>query len=102
MAMPGEVQDVFGYAIYLAQSGSKHAQAKPLKGLGSAAVLEMVEDWKGDTYPAVYTVKFSTAVYVLHCFQKKATKGIATPKPELDLIASRLKTAETHAKEERP
>ena len=98
--MPGEVQDVFGYALYLAQSGSKHGGAKPLKGLGSAAVLEVVEDWKGDTYRAVYTVKFSKAVYVLHCFQKKATKGIATPKPDLDLIASRLKAAEAHAREE--
>lgn len=61
-------------------------------------MLEVVEDWKGDTYRAVYTVKFSAAVYVLHCFQKKATKGIATPKPDLDLIATRLKAAETHAK----
>src|SRR5206468_11840191 len=91
VVMQGEVKDVFGYALYLAQSGSKHAQAKPLKGLGSAAVLEVVEDWKGDTYRAVYTVKFGRAVYVLHCFQKKATKGIATPKPDLDLIANRLK-----------
>lgn len=98
MAMPDEVQDVFGYALHLAQSGSKHEQAKPLKGQGSATVLEVVEDWKGDTYRAVYTVRFSAAVYVLHCFQKKATKGIATPKPELDLITSRLKAAEAHAK----
>lgn len=102
MSMPDEVQDVFGYALHLAQSGSKHAQAKPLRGQGSAAVLEVVEDWQGDTYRAVYTVKFSAAVYVLHCFQKKATKGIATPKPDLDLIATRLKTAETHAKGETP
>lgn len=98
MAMPDEVQDVFGYALHLAQSGSKHDQAKPLRGQGSAAVLEVVEDWKGDTYRAVYTVKFGAAVYVLHCFQKKATKGIATPKPDLDLIAARLKMAEAHAK----
>jgi phage-related protein len=62
MAMPDEVQDVFGYALHLAQSGSKHDQAKPLRGQGSAAVLEAVEDWKGDTYRAVYTVKFSAAV----------------------------------------
>jgi phage-related protein len=98
MAMPDEVQDAFGYALHLAQSGSKHEQAKPLKGQGSATVLEVVEDWKGDTYRAVYTVRFSAAVYVLHCFQKKATKGVATPKPELDLIMSRLKAAEAHAK----
>jgi phage-related protein len=98
MAMPEEVQDMFGYALHLAQSGGKHDQAKPLKGQGSAGVLEVVEDWQGDTYRAVYTVKFATAIYVLHCFQKKATRGIATPKPELNLIASRLKVAEAHAK----
>ena len=97
-AMPGEVQDVFGYALHLAQAGSKHDQAKPLRGQGSAGVLEVVEDWHGDTYRAVYTVKLSAAVYVLHCFQKKATKGIATPKPDLDLIAARLKAAEAHAR----
>lgn len=98
MAMPEEVQDVFGYALHLAQTGSKHDQAKPLKGQGSAAVLEVAEDWQGDTYRAIYTVKFIAAVYVLHCFQKKATKGIATPKLELDLIASRLKVAASHAR----
>ena len=98
LAMPDEVQDVFGYALHLAQVGLKHEQAKPLKGQGSTSVLEVVEDWQGDTYRAVYTVKFSAAAYVLHCFQKKAARGIATPKPELDLIARRLKAAEAHAK----
>ena len=102
IAMPDEVQDVFGYALHLAQSGQKHEQAKPLKGQGSAAVLEVVEDWRGETYRAVYTVRFAEAVYVLHCFQKKATKGIATPKPELDLIASRLRVAEAHSKDRNP
>lgn len=97
-AMPAEVQDVFGYALHLAQAGSKHAQAKPLRGHGSAGVLEVVEGWQGDTYRAVYTVKFAAAVYVLHCFQKKSAKGIATPKPDLDLIAARLKAAEAHAR----
>jgi phage-related protein len=97
LAMPDAVQDVFGYALYLAQSGLKHERTKPLKGQGSAFVLEVVEDWQGDTYRAVYTVKFSAAVYVPHCFQKKATRGIATPKPELELIARRLKAAEAHA-----
>lgn len=99
VAMPDEVQDVIGYALYLAQAGSKHPQAKPLRGQGSAALLEVVEDWQGDTYRAAYTVKFSTAIYVLHCFQKKAKKGIATPRPDLDLIATRLRAAEEHAKE---
>lgn len=69
-AMPEDVKDVFGFAIHLAQIGSKHSQAKPLKGFGSAGVLEVVEDHQGDTYRAVYTVRIQEAVYVLHCFQK--------------------------------
>ena len=97
-ALPEEVQDVFGFALHLAQAGRKHDQTKPLKGFGSAGVLEVVEDYHGDTYRAVYTVKLANAVYVLHCFQKKSTHGIATPKPDLDLIRVRLKAAETHAK----
>jgi phage-related protein len=80
LAMPDAVQDVFGYALHLAQAGSKHEQTKLLKGQGSAAVQEVVEDWQGDTYRAVYTVKFRAAVYVLHCFQKKAIRGITTPR----------------------
>jgi phage-related protein len=98
LSMPEEVRDTFGYALHLAQTGMKHEQAKPLKGQGSAGVLEVVENWKGDTYRAVYTVRFGDAVYVLHCFQKKATRGIATPKPDLDLIESRLKAAEILSK----
>lgn len=95
--MPDGVQDTFGFALHLAQIGKKHEQAKPLKGFGSAGVLEVVEDTDGNTYRAVYTVKFGNAVYVLHCFQKKATRGIATPKPDLDVIRERLKAAQTHA-----
>ncbi len=68
MTLPSEVQDVFGYALHLAQQGRKHEQAKPLKGFGGAGVLEVVEDFKSDTYRAVYTVKFGHTVYVLHCF----------------------------------
>ncbi len=98
-AMPEEVQDTFGYALHLAQSGAKHAQAKPFKGFGGAGVLEVVEDHQGDTYRAVYTVRYATAVYVLHCFQKKATHGIATPKPDLDLIKARLKAVAAQEKE---
>ncbi len=100
MAMPEDVQDTFGYALHLAQTGKKHEQAKPLKGFGSAGVLEVVEDDAGSTYRAVYTVRMRNAVYVLHCFQKKSTRGIATPKPDLDLIRERLKAAEMHAKGE--
>ncbi len=98
-ALPEEVVDVFGYALYLAQIGKKHEQAKPLKGFGSAGVLEVVEDWRGDTYRAVYTVRFVCGVFVLHVFQKKAKRGIATPKVDLDLIRKRLKAAEQAAKE---
>ncbi|MBU0620865.1 MAG: type II toxin-antitoxin system RelE/ParE family toxin [Gammaproteobacteria bacterium] len=100
LSMPPEVIDVFGYALHLAQHGSKHLQAKPLKGFGSAGVLEIVEDDDGNTYRAVYTVRFGNAIYVLHCFQKKSHKGIATPKQDLDLIHARLKLAQQHAEGE--
>ena len=96
-AMPDEVQDTFGYALHLAQTGAKHAQAKPLKGFGSAGVLEVVESGAGSTYRAVYTVKIAGIVYVLHCFQKKSTSGIATPKPDMDLVRERLGAAIAHA-----
>ncbi|TMH41846.1 MAG: addiction module toxin RelE [Betaproteobacteria bacterium] len=99
MALPDEVVNVFGYALYLAQAGGKHAQAKPLQGFGSAGVLEVVEDWRGNTYRAVYTVRFAVRVFVLHVFQKKSKSGIATPKPDLDLIKARLKAATKRAKE---
>ncbi len=97
LAMPAEVVDVFGYALHLAQHGGKHAQSKPLKGFGSAGVLEIVEDDDGNTYRAVYTVKFGNAVYVLHCFQKKSHKGIETPKQDMDLIRSRMSLAQQHS-----
>jgi phage-related protein len=73
--MPESVQDTFGYALYLAQTGAKHDQAKALQGFGSAGVLEVIEDSIGSTYRAVYTVRFANAVYVLHCFQKKSSGG---------------------------
>jgi phage-related protein len=93
MARPETVVDIFGYALYLAQIGRKHEQAKPLKGFGSAGVLEIVEDWEGNAYRAVYTVRFADSVFVLHAFQKKSKQGAATPKRELDLIRERLKVA---------
>lgn len=92
-AMPDDVKDVFGHAIDLAQAGGKHPDAKVLAGFGSASVLEVVEDHRGDAYRAIYTVKFAGWVYVLHCFQKKSKTGIKTPKEDLDLIHSRLKAA---------
>ena len=91
--MPEDVKDVFGHAIDLAQAGAKHPDAKVMTGFGSAGVLEVVEDYLGDTYRAVYTVKFAGWVYVLHCFQKKSKRGIATPKPDMDLVITRLKAA---------
>jgi phage-related protein len=101
-SLPEDVQDVFGYALYLAQVGKKHGDAKPLQGFGSAGVLELVEDWKGNTYRAVYTVRFAAAVFVLHVFKKKSTKGIRTSKHDLDLIRGRLMVAEAKAKELAP
>jgi len=98
LALPEDVVDVFGYALYLAQIGKKHEQARPLKGFGSAGVLEVVEDWEGNTYRAVYTVRFMCGVFVLHVFQKKAKRGIATRKADLDLIRDRLKAAEQVAR----
>jgi phage-related protein len=90
---PDDVQDAIGYALYLAQIGEKHSHTKPLRGYQGAGVLEIVEDLAGDTYRAVYTVRFAEAVYVLHCFQKKSTRGIATAQQDLNLIASRLQWA---------
>jgi phage-related protein len=98
-SLPSPVEDLFGYALYLAQDGKKHEQAKPLKGFGSAGVLEVVEDWDRSTYRAVYTVRFEGAVFVLHMFQKKSKRGAATPKADIDLIRERLKVAEKFAKE---
>lgn len=95
--MPEHVIDLVGYALYLAQIGLKHPQAKPLKGFGSAGMLEVVDDDDGNTYRAVYTIRFSNSVYVLHCFQKKSRKGIETPKQDMDLIEVRLKMARRHS-----
>ncbi len=98
-SFPGPVVDLFGYALYLAQDGRKHHQAKPLKGFGSAGVLEVVEDWDRGTYRAIYTVRFEGAVFVLHMFQKKAKRGIATSKADIDLVRNRLKVAEQMTRE---
>lgn len=98
-AFPEEVKDLMGFALYEAQLGGKHVDAKPLKGFGGAGVLEIVEDHTGDTYRAVYTVKFAGAVYVLDAFQKKSKKGAKTPKRDIDRIKGRLKAAEDHHKQ---
>ena len=94
MAFPEDVKGAVGYALHLAQHGEKHLDAKPLKGFGGAKTLEVVEDHQGNTYRAVYTLRFANYVYVLHCFQKKSKKGIGTPKPDMDKIRARLKDAE--------
>jgi len=91
---PEKVRQDIGYALFEVQRGSKPTSAKPLKGFGGAGVLEIIENLSGDTYRAVYTVKFEKVVYVLHCFQKKSKHGIKTPKQDLDLIKRRLKAAE--------
>ncbi len=92
--MPEDVQDTFGFALYLAQLGQKHPGAKPMKGFAGAGVLEIVEDYGSGTYRAVYTVRFADAVYVLHVFQKKSKHGVATPREEIEKVKSRLKIAE--------
>src|SRR5512146_206483 len=83
---PEDVRQCVGYALYLAQCGEKHPSAKPLKGFKGAGVLEIVEDFDGDTYRAVYTLKLAGVVYVLHAFQKKSKKGIAKPNQDIALI----------------
>jgi phage-related protein len=93
---PEDVQQMMGFALYLAQLGKKHPDSKPLKGFKGSGVLEIVEDFDGDTYRAVFTVKFEGIVYVLHAFQKKSKRGIATPKQDIDLIETRLKRAKEH------
>ncbi len=90
---PENVRQRVGGALWDAQLGRKAPYVKPLKGFGGASVLEIVDDFDGGAYRAVYTVRFAGAVYVLHAFQKKSRRGIATPKAELDLIEQRLKRA---------
>ncbi len=90
---PKDVQRRVGGALWDAQIGLKAPFAKPLRGFGGASVLEIVDDLDGDTFRAVYTVRFADVVYVLHAFQKKSKHGIATPKAELNLIEQRLKRA---------
>ena len=94
MGLPVAVRKFFGHALHFAQLGEQHESAKPLRGFGSADVLEIVEDDAGGTYRAVYTVRIREMVFVLHCFHKKSKSGISTPKRDIDLIRGRLKAAE--------
>ncbi len=93
---PEGVKRVMGFALRRAQAGGKHMDAKPLQGFGGAGVLEIVADDDGNTYRVAYTVKFTGVVYVLHAFQKKSTKGVGTPRREIELIRDRMKRAEEH------
>ena len=91
---PEVVKDEMGFALYEAQCGLKPLDAKPFKGFGGATVLEIVSDYQTDTYRAVYTVRFNDRVYVLHAFQKKSKRGIATSQSDIELIKRRLRQAE--------
>jgi phage-related protein len=99
---PALVQDVMGYALYLAQRAGKHPDAKVLSGFGGAGLLEVIKDYRGDTFRAVYTLKWEGAVYVLHAFQKKSKTGRATPRRDMDLIEQRLHEAKEIAKGNKP
>jgi phage-related protein len=96
-AFPKAVREDVGYALWEAQQGGKAPNAKPLKGFQGADVVEIAEDYDGDTYRAVYTVRMREAIYVLHVFQKKSKTGIKTPQAELERIRQRLRTAEEDA-----
>lgn len=97
-AFPDPVQDHMGYAIYVAQRGGKHRATKVLSGFGGAGVVEVVTDFRGDTFRAVYTVRFAERIYVLHAFQKKSKSGRETPQRDIELIKKRLREAEQIAK----
>jgi phage-related protein len=101
-SFPEAVQDHIGYALYVAQSGGKHRDAKALSGFGGAGVVEVVSDYRGDTFRAIYTVRFARSVFVLHAFQKKSKTGRETPQRALDLIRRRLREAEEIAREIEP
>jgi len=99
---PEPVQDHMGYALYVAQLGGKHRDTKTLSGFGGAGVVEVVKDYRGDTFRAVYTVRYADTVYVLHAFQKKSKTGRETPRRDIELIRQRLREAEQIAKEGKP
>jgi len=92
---PREVRRELGQALYTAQQGETDPSAKPLRGFGGGSVLEIVVDHQGGTWRAVYTVRYRKAIYVLHAFQKKSKRGIATPMKDIDLIHRRLAEAES-------
>ena len=98
---PEPVRDHVGYALYVAQKGGKHRDTKALSGFSGAGVVEIIKDFRGDTFRAVYTVRYAEAVCVLHAFQKKSKTGRETPRHDMDLIKQRLREAEQMAKEKK-
>ena len=96
---PGAVQDHMGYGLYVAQRGGKHPHAKVLRGFGGAGVVEIIKDHRGDTFRAVYTLRYAGGVYVLHAFQKKSKTGRETPHRDIELIKQRLRETEQIARE---
>ena len=98
--LPENVQDDIGYVLHLVQNGETDSSIKPLTGQGLSGVYEIRTDYDSDTYRAVYAVNIGTVIYMLHVFKKKSKKGIETPKPEMDVIRTRLKIAKEDAKNE--
>lgn len=92
--LPDGISHAFGYGLYLAQKGEKHTNSKPLKGFGSANIIELIEKDESGTYRAVYTIQMKNIVFVLHVFQKKSKHGIETPQQDIELIKNRLKEAQ--------
>jgi phage-related protein len=97
-AFPDPVQDHIGYALYIAQNGGKHRDAKVLTGFGNAGVVEVIKDFRGDTFRAVYTLRYAGTVFVLHAFQKKSKTGRETSRRDLELIDQRMREAEQIAR----
>ena len=98
-SFPEPVQDHMGYALYVAQRGGKHRDTKTLSGFGGAGVVEVIKDFRGDTFRTVYTLRYAGAVYVLHAFQKKSKTGRETRRGDLELVKQRLREAEQIPKE---
>ncbi len=98
--MPPEVRYDLGVALFWAQKGGTHPDAKPMSGSQLRGVIEVVADHDGDTFRAMYTTRIGDVIYVLHAFQKKSKRGIATPKAEIDLIVKRLKDAREHHRQQ--
>jgi phage-related protein len=93
-SFPRAVRRDIGQALYAAQQGETDPSTKPLRGFGGGSVIEAIAEHCGDTWRAVYAVRYAEAIYVLHAFQKKSKRGIATPKKDIDLIHHRLAEAE--------